>query len=104
MSTVDEIEARQARELADVWARMLDTKGGRLIAWDLMEQAGVFRSTYSSDASLAAFQEGRRSIGLQIMTRILDTDPSLFAALTNEGGARADEIERAKQQEKDEDG
>jgi len=59
-----ELQARLDREAEEGDCRwLMSSKRGRRIVWRLLEQAGVFRSSFSTTAMQMAFNEGYRNYG-----------------------------------------
>lgn len=59
-----ELQARLDREAEEGDFRwLMSSKRGRRIVWRLLEQAGVFRSSFSPTAMQMAFNEGYRNYG-----------------------------------------
>lgn len=52
---------------------LMSDKRGRRIVRNLLEDAGVWRSTFSETPTIAAFKEGRRNLGLRLLTLIEQT-------------------------------
>lgn len=75
---------------ADV-RNLMGTAAGRRVVWYLLEQFGIFRTSYSSEALAMAFSEGRRSAGLEVMALVCTFCPEQYdkmareARETNEG-------------------
>lgn len=63
---------------------LLKTEQGRRFVWRLLEKAGIYRSTYSQDASHAAFLEGVRSVGLMVIADVFEADPDAYAMMLRE--------------------
>lgn len=92
-SQTDEVEAEEARlnreqrqEQEDLkW--LLAHRAGRRIAWRLMSEAGVFRSTFHTSGSVMAFNEGTRSQGIKLLTQIMATNPDAFTLMQKEAKA-----------------
>jgi hypothetical protein len=77
--------AKREREVEEADLKwLMNTKLGRRIVWRLLERAGVFRLSFSSDALAMAFSEGRRNEGLHILARINELCPDLYATMTKE--------------------
>jgi hypothetical protein len=54
---------RLAQEVEDGdWKWLMASKRGRRIVWRLLEQAGVFRSSFNTNALLMAFAEGNQEL------------------------------------------
>lgn len=70
---------------------LMGTAAGRRVVWYLLEQFGIFRTSYSSEALAMAFSEGRRSAGLEVMALVCAFCPEQYdkmareARETNEG-------------------
>lgn len=96
-------ELKRKQQIEDLKALMGEI-GGRTFAWRLLEQCGVYRSSFSSDPLLMAFDEGRRSIGLWLIAELAAVDPSLFALMQQEDRVREfTENQQAEAGEKEED-
>lgn len=87
---------KKAEQLATVQMRddvrkLMGTVPGRRVVWYLLEQFGIFRTSYSSEALAMAFSEGRRSAGLELMALVCTFCPEQYdkmareARETNEG-------------------
>lgn len=74
---------RRRKELEDLrW--WLGHPQGRRIAARLLEQTGLYRSSFNHSGSVMAFQEGKRDIGLFIMSELLDASPDGYMKLLKE--------------------
>lgn len=74
-----ELQAREVRrkELDDLrW--LLGHPQGRRIIGRLLDQTGVYRTSYSHSGSLMAFNEGRRDIGLFITAELSEASAEGF--------------------------
>jgi len=60
---------RAEEEIADVDWLMHQPEGRRFI-YRLLEQAGVYRSTFSDNALQTAFAEGERNLGLRYLAMV----------------------------------
>lgn len=54
---------------------------GRRIVWDLLAEAGIFRSTYTGDAISSAFNEGQRNAGIKLQARVMQHCPEQFVRM-----------------------
>ena len=80
-----ELRERLVRENeeADIkW--LMGNKRGRRIIWRLLDQAGVFRSSFNTNAMTMSFAEGHRNYGLRILALIHSQCPELYPAMMKE--------------------
>lgn len=99
MATYDPTDLRaQEREKADELARkriaqanedddfkwLMSSKRGRRIVWRLLEQAGVFRISFSQNSMQMAFNEGGRNYGNKVLSMIHALCPELYPTLMKE--------------------
>lgn len=66
-----------------VW--LMGSKRGRRILWRILESAGVFKTSFSTDALLMAFSEGTRNEGLKILSAIHTHCPEKYHLMAKEG-------------------
>lgn len=74
--------ARQ-KDINDVRA-ILKTPEGRRYLRKLLGKCGIFRSSFTPNSNLTAFNEGKRDIGLEVLIEINEADGSAFAQMQNE--------------------
>lgn len=83
--------ARKETDLAaDRAARLqhvMQTALGRAAIWDLLEDAGVFRSIWSPSAEIH-YRAGRQDFGHELMARVIDADEHAFLAMEAEARQR----------------
>ena len=80
-----ELRERLVRENeeADIkW--LMGNKRGRRIIWRLLDQAGVFRSSFNTNAMTMSFAEGHRNYGLRILALIHSQCPELYPTMMKE--------------------
>jgi hypothetical protein len=85
----DEAVARERRrkELDDLrW--LLGHPQGRRIVSRVLDEAGVFRSSYNHSGSLMAFNEGRRHIGLWMTAELMEASADGYLKILKEFKAR----------------
>ena len=84
---------RQARADADKLARLrevedvkwlMSSKRGRRIVYRLLQQAGVFRSSFNTNAMQMAFNEGNRNQGLKLLADVTEQSPERYAEMIDE--------------------
>lgn len=62
---------------------MGDVRGRRFV-WRLLEEAGIYRSSYLGDALAMAFREGERNRGLRLMDKLLQHCPKRLSEMQRE--------------------
>jgi hypothetical protein len=79
-------KAKEAAERTlEDWRWLLADKRGRRIAWKLLEDAGIFRTSFDRDSNgQTAFNEGQRNIGLRVLAQAMQADPSAYERMTRE--------------------
>jgi hypothetical protein len=88
----DEAKARERRrkELDDLrW--FLGHPQGRRIVSRLLDQTGVFRSSFNTSGSVMAFAEGRRDIGLFLTGELLEASTDGYMKILKEFRANNDD-------------
>lgn len=80
---------REAEELRRAsYAEVMSTMAGRLVMWDLLESAGVFRSIWSANAEIH-YRAGQQDFGHLIMATLLETNEGLYELMQREARTRA---------------
>jgi hypothetical protein len=74
------LQAQQAEDMK--W--LAGHPQGRRIAWRLLERAGVFRSTFNTNAMTMAANEGGRSLGLFLLDELLEASPGVLTRMMQE--------------------
>ena len=79
------LTARLARETEESDVRwLMSNRRGRRVLRRLLDQAGVFRSSFSTTAMQMAFNEGFRNYGLRMLDLIHTTCPELYPQMMKE--------------------
>ena len=73
---------RQNEESDIKW--LMSSKRGRRFIWRLLELAGVFRSSFNTNAMAMSFSEGNRNYGLQLLNQIHTLCPELYPTMIKE--------------------
>lgn len=90
------IAAKQNAELRDRLAReneeadikwLMGNKRGRRVLWRLLDQAGVFRSSFNTNAMAMSFAEGNRNYGLRMLALIHSQCPELYPTMMKENSS-----------------
>ena len=77
--------ARENEESDIKW--LMGNKRGRRVLWRLMDQAGVFRSSFNTNAMAMAFAEGNRNYGLRMLALIDSQCPELYPTMMKENAS-----------------
>lgn len=81
------VRERRRKELEDLrW--LLGHPQGRRIVSRLLEEAGVFRSSFNPSGSLMAFAEGRRHMGLFLTGELLEASADGYMKVLKEFKAK----------------
>lgn len=75
------------RRLADALRWLMADPRGRLLMWDRLSDAGVFRISFADSPELTAFNEGRRALGLRDLGQIMRECPEQYMRMTAEAQA-----------------
>lgn len=82
-------EAQQRYKLAEKaeaedikW--QMGNKRGRRIVYRLLERAGIWRSSFNTNALQMAFNEGGRNEGLALLAKLMAYCPELYAVMLKE--------------------
>lgn len=88
---IDELQEEQVRKALlrqqqqqDDLKAVLSTPAGRRLLWWLLEHTGVFRQSFTTDAAITAFNEGRRSSGLFLLGALEAVQPGTLGELMKE--------------------
>ena len=63
---------------------LMGSKRGRRIMWRLLDQAGVHRLTFNTNAMQMAFAEGNRNYGNRILALVHSECPELYPTMVRE--------------------
>ncbi len=90
-------------QLDEAFRKMMGDAGGRALMWERLGNAGVFRTSFAASPELTAFNEGRRDLGLQDLSRIMRLCPEQFTRMQAEALSRDQAASDAAQPKKDDD-
>lgn len=65
-------------------AWLMKSNRGRRIVWRLLNDAGVYRSSFTGDALSMAFNEGQRNMGLRILALLMTHASENYALMVQE--------------------
>lgn len=81
---IRQAQSLEAEQLAADFAAVLGSRAGRHVLWSLLEDAGMYGSTFHENQAWAAFREGQRNVGLQILATINEVDPTAYVTMIQE--------------------
>ena len=61
---------------------------GRQVLWEILERCGVYRSTFTGNPTVDAYNEGRRSMGVWLLDNLGQIDDGHYIKLLNEVSRR----------------
>ena|SRR5688572_28359865 len=64
---------REARRL-EMFTAVLRTPEGRFVFAELIRDAGIYRSSFNQHGGILNFNEGRRSLGLELLAQLQQLD------------------------------
>lgn len=90
-------------ERRDGWRTIMSTPASRRVMWERFEVMGIYQVTQSVEPGVLAFNEGRRSLALQIMQDLLVECPELYdrMVIENRSRLRLEQAEAEKENEND---
>lgn len=71
------------REQAD-YEWFLNDARGRRIVWRLLTEAKIYSTSFTGDAEGTIFNEGRRDMGLQLLSKINEVNPEAYTKMMKE--------------------
>lgn len=77
-------DAEKARQEDEDFRWLANTGKGRRILWRLLEDAGVFRTSFNTNALQMAANEGNRNYGLRVLTKLMTLAPDKFELMLKE--------------------
>ena len=89
------------RRLAEAFRWLMGDARGRLLMWERLAEAGVFRCSMASSPELTAFREGRRDMGLRDLGLIMRLCSEQYTRIAAEAQAQAKTHDRPTTSEKE---
>jgi hypothetical protein len=75
-------------------AEVMHTTAGRRVFGELLERAGLYRSSYDNSGSATYFNEGRRNFGLEIQAMLVQAGEETYELMEREMRAYRRSLER----------
>lgn len=83
LSTQRRREKDRAKRARDDVRAVMSTPSGRRVMWQLLSDAGIFRTSFTGNSE-TFFREGARSLGLKVFTQIQENAPDLYMLMAQE--------------------
>ena len=71
---------------------LMGSKRGRRIIWRQLEQAGVFRLSFNTNAMQMSFAEGNRNAGNRLLALVIDVCPDALTMMLNESKEKHEDV------------
>lgn len=94
MSKVDDLKKTFRQEELDDIKDIASTRGGRRFLQRLFAASYIFQTTYTGEPMSTAFNEGKRSFGLQVYGDMMQVVPEKFISMTRETKEREERYGR----------
>ncbi len=78
----------EAKVENDDFMWLMSSKRGRRIVWRTLERAGIYRTSFDSDAMLMSLNEGRKQEGLRLTGQIFELCPERYSEMAEEARQR----------------
>jgi len=79
---------RHTFQLAALQA-VMETEAGRIVMWDLLERAGIYRTVFAPDSGSVYYQAGRQDFGHELLKLLLDAGEESYLLMEKEARTRA---------------
>jgi hypothetical protein len=78
------VDNKRKRFADEGFKEVLSYPQSRAWLWSLLEDCGIFSSTFSENPSASAFNEGKRSLGLRLTADLMRLAPEMFSTMMKE--------------------
>lgn len=103
----ERLENRRAARRVEMFGKVLATPEGRFVFSELIRDAGIYRSSFNQHGGILNFNEGRRSLGLEILAELQRLDGEMVdkmdaerRALEKRDAAEVEALHTASAQER----
>lgn len=99
-------KAQEAAKLAEAerragWLQMMATPAARRVMWEQFEIVSLFQVARSIEPGPLAYNEGRRSVAIQVMSSLLNYCPEQYDRMVVENRARLAQEKAESELERD---
>ncbi len=77
-------EARKRAQRAERIKWLMSSPRGRQVMWDILEQTPPVAATFNTNAMQMAYNEGRRSVGVDLLAYVQTTCPDRYFEMLKE--------------------
>lgn len=77
-------------QLSDDFRGIMATEGGRRFIWFMLEEFGAFKAMQIESHAQMAYMEGRRNVGLMLISRIQTDCPHHYQVMINENTVKTE--------------
>lgn len=74
---------KRDQEIEDL-RQVLEMAGGRNFIWRLLQQCGVYHTSFTGEALETSFNEGKRQMGLWTLDELFEASPHTYALMQKE--------------------
>jgi hypothetical protein len=89
------VEAQREAQYLAALGVVLKSREGRFVVWDLLQRAGLYRTSLQPDPHQTYALEGRRNFGLELLEAVQVADAEKYLLMEREARARQDHEDRA---------
>jgi hypothetical protein len=88
----EEADVRTARQKAalvkdyraECWRRVLGTREGRAVIWEILGKTGIYEQSHLSTSLVMAAQAGKRDLGISLTSDIFTIEPEAYTLMQRE--------------------
>lgn len=92
--TDDKVRREWLADVRDVMSKA----SGRRVMYQMLEDSGLFRTVFSTDALVMAFNEGKRNTGLRLISDLLEACPEKYMTMIQAAKEREEKEARDREQ------
>lgn len=95
MTAKEALEARRLalmreHQLSDDFRGIMATDGGRRFVWFMLQEFGAFKAMPIESHAQMAYMEGRRNVGLMLISKIQTDCPEKYQVMINENTTKTE--------------
>lgn len=86
----DRLRLMREYQLSEDFRGIMATDGGRRFIWFMLEEFGAFKAMPIESHAQMAYMEGRRNVGLMLISKIQADCPERYQQMINENTTKAE--------------